>query len=174
MIKEEFVLDSYYIDSLFDCIDGEQSKRVEQYQPEYEPDWNQIELDEREEGRLERLYKRYRQLYRARCNRYTRKRHERSSGKDEQPRQKRKAATKSLYPPEWTEGLKLTIRTRDGFKCMKCWNREDERAFHVHHIDYSKTNCSPDNLITLCPSCHVKTNHNRQRWIKYFERFDLC
>ena len=168
------MLDSYYIDSLFDCIDGEQGETLEQYQPEYEPDWQEIELKEIEEKRLERLYKRYRQLHKARRNRYVRKMHERSLRNGKQPKPKSKATTKNLYPLGWNEGLRLSIRTRDGFKCMRCWEKEDERAFHVHHIDYTKTNCLTDNLITLCPSCHVKTNHNRKRWIKYFERFDLC
>ena len=37
-----------------------------------------------------------------------------------------------------------------------------------NHIDYDKKNCNSDNLITLCRSCHRKTNFNRENWIKYF------
>jgi len=37
-----------------------------------------------------------------------------------------------------------------------------------NHIDYNKKNCNPDNLITLCHSCHSKTNHNRNYWVKKF------
>ena len=39
-----------------------------------------------------------------------------------------------------------------------------------NHIDYDKLNCNPDNLISLCNSCHSKTNYNRNYWINYFER----
>lgn len=38
----------------------------------------------------------------------------------------------------------------------------------VHHIDYNKLNCNPNNLITLCKSCHMKTNFNREYWLDYF------
>lgn len=37
-----------------------------------------------------------------------------------------------------------------------------------NHIDYNKHNLSPENLVTLCKSCHAKTNFNRNYWIKYF------
>ena len=41
----------------------------------------------------------------------------------------------------------------------------------VHHIDYDKTNCDPNNLVSLCDSCHAKTGFgNRERWKMYFYR----
>lgn len=38
----------------------------------------------------------------------------------------------------------------------------------IHHINYDKKNLDPKNLISLCRSCHTKTNHNRENWIKLF------
>ena len=38
-----------------------------------------------------------------------------------------------------------------------------------NHIDYDKDNLDPKNLISLCKSCHMKTNHNRAYWINYFK-----
>ena len=38
-----------------------------------------------------------------------------------------------------------------------------------NHIDYDKRNNDPKNLITLCHSCHSKTNYNRNYWINYFK-----
>ena len=42
------------------------------------------------------------------------------------------------------------------------------KKLDCHHIDYNKKNCSLNNLITLCRSCHMKTNTNRNYWINYF------
>jgi hypothetical protein len=69
-----------------------------------------------------------------------------------------------LYPPEWTRELRTAIRKRDGYKCRLC----GKRGNHVHHIDYNKKNCTHKNLITLCHSCHAKTNFNRSKWIGIF------
>lgn len=69
------------------------------------------------------------------------------------------------YSVDWTKTLKRSIKERDNFKCKVC---NDEGNF-IHHIDYNKKNCNVDNLITLCNSCHSKTNYNRKHWIKYFK-----
>ena len=68
------------------------------------------------------------------------------------------------YSVDWTETLKRAIRERDHYICQIC----NENGWIVHHIDYNKKNCNPDNLITLCSSCHTRTNHNRNFWIAYF------
>lgn len=70
------------------------------------------------------------------------------------------------YTTDWTKTLKRAIRERDHYTCQIC---EKESSICVHHIDYDKKNCNPENLITLCQSCHTKTNHNRNYWINYFE-----
>lgn len=78
---------------------------------------------------------------------------------------------KNPYPKNWTETLKRSIRERDNYICRMpgCGKLQGDKAFDVHHIDYDKKNCNPDNLITLCHECHVKTNHNRSYWIEYFK-----
>jgi hypothetical protein len=68
------------------------------------------------------------------------------------------------YGFEWTHLLKHSIRTRDCFVCQVC----KKNGWMVHHIDYDKKNCNPSNLITVCRSCHMKTNFHREKWIKYF------
>jgi 5-methylcytosine-specific restriction endonuclease McrA len=65
------------------------------------------------------------------------------------------------YPLCWTKELRQAIRQRDNFTCQLCGKYP---AFHIHHIDYNKENCEPENLITLCHNCHSKTNHNREYW----------
>ena len=68
----------------------------------------------------------------------------------------------------WNKGKKCpetsesNIRERDNYICQIC----SQYGNYVHHIDYNKTNCNPNNLITLCIKCHSKTNFNREYWIK--------
>lgn len=68
------------------------------------------------------------------------------------------------YPNDWTETLKRSIRERDNYTCQLC----GQYGNNVHHIDYNKKNCNPNNLITLCRGCNSKVNFNRKYWIKCF------
>ncbi len=91
--------------------------------------------------------------------------------------------------PRWMGGIsklpyafdfdsKLTefIHARDSHLCQICSISEEEHikeykcTFHTHHIDYNKLNSNPNNLITLCISCHTKTNGKRKRdyWKELF------
>ena len=79
------------------------------------------------------------------------------------------------YPSSFTERLKESIRTRDNRVCQICGKTEEENTFRldVHHIDYDKNNCKIENLISLCKSCHIKTNFSREFWkliFKYLQR----
>lgn len=78
------------------------------------------------------------------------------------------------YTTDWTLTLKRSIRERDNYTCQLCSNIQADREYCVHHIDYNKKNCNPDNLITLCLSCHFKTNTKRNYWIKYFKKGIKC
>jgi len=72
--------------------------------------------------------------------------------------------SKEPYCAEWTEWLKEQIKERDGYRCQNpdCYGNCSELT--VHHIDYDKKNCSPDNLITLCKSCNSRANSDRDFW----------
>lgn len=72
----------------------------------------------------------------------------------------------SPYPPEFNRNLKREIRKRDNYICQIISCNKEGKA--VHHIDYDKNNNEHKNLITLCSSCHSKTNKNRKDWINYF------
>jgi len=79
------------------------------------------------------------------------------------------------YSKDWSDDLKDSIRKRDNYMCRECGIHQDELdGFHkvldVHHIDYIKNNLDPNNLITICKGCHVKTNYNREYWIEYFSK----
>jgi len=78
------------------------------------------------------------------------------------------------YPTDWVDLLKESIRKRDNYICKLCGIHQDElkswsKKLDVHHIDYNKNNCNPDNLISLCRNCHMKTNIDRKYWQNYFK-----
>jgi len=79
--------------------------------------------------------------------------------------------SKSGYSFKFNRKLKLSIRTRDNFKCQQCSKLQIDcnRKLDVHHIDYDKMNNNEENLISLCKSCHMKTGFNRTYWTKYFQ-----
>lgn len=70
------------------------------------------------------------------------------------------------YPQEWTDDLKNSIRKRDNFICQLCGKSQQKngKKLDVHHINYIKTDLNPNNLISLCVSCHTKTGSNRNHW----------
>jgi len=72
----------------------------------------------------------------------------------------------SDYPPEFNKNLKEAIRQRDNYICQICGcsQLENGRCLDVHHINYDKKNNNPNNLISLCHPCHMKTNKNRKYW----------
>ena len=72
------------------------------------------------------------------------------------------------YSTDWTKTLRRAIRERDRYICQICGK---EPAIDVHHIDYDKKNCNPNNLVTLCHTCHLKTYRNRNYWLDYFKDY---
>jgi hypothetical protein len=62
-----------------------------------------------------------------------------------------------MEPEEWKK-LAQEIRIRDNFTCQLCGKKN---ATDVHHIIPRRIRIdnSPDNLITLCRSCHIKIEH---------------
>ncbi len=73
------------------------------------------------------------------------------------------------YSLDWTETLRRAIRERDNYTCQICGKTQIEeletieKKLCVHHIDYNKKNCNPDNLLTLCQSCHSRLHNHRSR-----------
>jgi len=81
------------------------------------------------------------------------------------------------YTPEFNNNLKEQIRKRDNYRCQECFKHQDELygktgkkyKLHIHHIDFDKKNSDQSNLISLCISCHMKTNYNREHWTDYYK-----
>lgn len=80
------------------------------------------------------------------------------------------------YSPEFTKELKEQIRNRDDHLCQMpgCYLPENGKKHSVHHIDYDKKNSIYKNFITLCESCHAKTNNgDRNHWTELFQELQL-
>jgi hypothetical protein len=78
------------------------------------------------------------------------------------------------YTIEFNKQLKDLIRDRDNHKCQKCGKKEIQelkdlnKVLSIHHIDYNKCNCLPENLISLCSKCNTEVNADRDYWYSYF------
>lgn len=76
----------------------------------------------------------------------------------------------NTYPAGWSHGYRQRIRDRDGNVCALCGNTGGRRKLCVHHINYNRSDIAPANLITLCISCHGKTNFDQSMWQAFFEQ----
>jgi hypothetical protein len=79
------------------------------------------------------------------------------------------------YSETFNKQFKKIIILRDN-NCLVCGKNNH---LHVHHIDYDKLNSIKENCVTLCNSCHSKTNFNRTQWIEFFhslliEKYSYC
>jgi hypothetical protein len=81
------------------------------------------------------------------------------------------------YCQVWTDKeYKADIKKRDGYTCQHCGITEQlslivyGRVLCIHHINYTKKDCGPHNLITTCCSCNAKANTNRSEWQIYYEK----
>jgi quercetin dioxygenase-like cupin family protein len=70
---------------------------------------------------------------------------------------------KADYPREFRK-LKIEIKKRD--KC--CQLCKNVKGLEIHHINYDKKDCDPDNLIALCKRCHTLTHYQRGFWEQLF------
>ena len=79
------------------------------------------------------------------------------------------------YGSEFDNNLKEQVRFRDKYKCQLCGctQLENGRQLDCHHKDYDKKNNDINNLISLCKSCHLKTNHNRNYWERTLTSYSI-
>lgn len=66
---------------------------------------------------------------------------------------------------------KESIKERDNHTCQNpdCWENCNHLPLHIHHINYIKKDCIPKNLLTLCCSCNMRANTNREYWQEFYE-----
>lgn len=75
------------------------------------------------------------------------------------------------YSFDFDKELKELIRRRDNHTCQLCSKIKESNGneLSVHHVDYDKQNCNPENLITLCRGCNSRVNFGRKIWTKFFK-----
>jgi hypothetical protein len=79
------------------------------------------------------------------------------------------------YPVEFNDELKNKIKERDDYICQNCGVIEEEhlivfgQMLHVHHINYIKKDCKENNLITVCMTCNIRANFNRNYWQDFYQ-----
>jgi hypothetical protein len=75
------------------------------------------------------------------------------------------------YTIDFSNTFKERIRERDNYCCVICNTAQEQDNYKlcVHHIDYNKLNSFPQNCVSLCRFCHVKTNINRLSWTIFFQ-----
>lgn len=83
----------------------------------------------------------------------------------------KKFVSREPYDQNWNNIFKRAIRKRDNQICMLCRVHREKlnRVLSVHHINYDKLLSVPQNCISLCLSCHMKTNMNHKHWVKFFQ-----
>jgi hypothetical protein len=78
-----------------------------------------------------------------------------------------KYSTDAPYCEKFNDDLRERVRMFFGYRCFECGEAQTDKKLHVHHIHYNKKTCcdgSPHDMIPLCRSCHMKTNHHRNYW----------
>jgi len=75
-----------------------------------------------------------------------------------------------LYCDEWIDKeYRKDIKERDNYTCQNFDCKGNSKRLCIHHIDYNKKNCKPDNLITVCVNCNSKANRNREYWEIFYK-----
>lgn len=84
--------------------------------------------------------------------------------------------TKAAYPKNWKE-ISSTIKRERYYTCEGCGQHGNRpgNPLTVHHVDYNPRNNSPDNLLLLCSSCHlrVQAKHYPSLLLKKYGQLSL-
>lgn len=75
------------------------------------------------------------------------------------------------YCPKFNRMFRERVREFFGRTCVECGKPEGNTRLSVHHVNFNKMSCCDGDkplFVALCNSCHIKTNHNREYWIKHF------
>ncbi len=77
---------------------------------------------------------------------------------------------RTKYPANWDE-IAATIKDQAGWKCEQCGLQcrfpgdefdTHKRTLTVAHINHVEMDCRPENLVALCPRCHLAYDQTRK------------
>ena len=80
------------------------------------------------------------------------------------------------YCNKWTPEFRERVRRFFDNTCTLCGKTKQDvgKNLSVHHVNYKKDACCDEDIpryfVLLCPSCHAKTNYNRDAWEKKFTK----
>jgi hypothetical protein len=80
------------------------------------------------------------------------------------------------YCPKFNNEFRERVRTYYDYKCVLCKKTQEQngKKLSVHHVNYQKNACCDEDIplyfVALCNSCHTKTNHDREKYRKLFEK----
>jgi len=75
------------------------------------------------------------------------------------------------YCPKFNRPFKERVRVFFGHKCVECGTSQNGTKLDVHHVNFNKMSCcdgAKPLFVTLCRSCHAKTQFNREYWKERF------
>lgn len=75
-----------------------------------------------------------------------------------------------IYCDVWSDKeYKESIKERDNYQCQNNIDcKKNSKRLGLHHIDYDKKNCKPENIITVCTSCNTRANFNKEYWKEFY------
>lgn len=77
---------------------------------------------------------------------------------------------RTKYPNNWDE-IANTVKDQAGWKCEQCGLQcrfpgeqfdTHKRTLTVAHINHVEMDCRPENLVALCPRCHLAYDQTRK------------
>jgi hypothetical protein len=77
---------------------------------------------------------------------------------------------RSKYPDDW-DAVARRIKDAAGWKCEKCGQQcrfpgdgfdTHKRTLTVAHINHVEADCRDENLVALCPACHLAYDETRK------------
>lgn len=77
----------------------------------------------------------------------------------------------SKYPDDWP-AIAAQIKEAAGWKCQKCGRQcrrpgepfdTHRRTLTVAHINHTESDCRDENLVALCPACHLGYDRLRRQ-----------
>jgi hypothetical protein len=79
------------------------------------------------------------------------------------------------YCKKFKTPFKERVRIFFGRVCVGCGKKESDsnRRLDIHHVNYDKKVCCNENerlFVALCPSCHGKTQFNKEMWKKHYTK----
>lgn len=74
------------------------------------------------------------------------------------------------YPDNWND-IAFEIKEQSGWKCEQCRSQcrfpgetfdTHRRTLTVAHVNHVEMDCRPENLVALCPRCHLAYDQTRK------------